>query len=51
MSCYVQMRGLFTSVEQASFEVQRFPGWFASAFLSSAEGPEVFSSLGDDIGK
>lgn len=38
-------------MERASFEVQRFPSRFASAFLSSAECPEVFSSLGGNISK
>lgn len=38
-------------MEGASFEVQRFPSRFAYALLSSAQGPEVFSSLGGDISK
>lgn len=51
MSHYMHVWKLFTSVERASFEVQRFPSRFANAFLSGAECPEVLSSLGGDIGK
>lgn len=47
----LRLRGILTSVERAASEVQRLSSWFASAFLSSAEGPEVFGSLGGDICK
>lgn len=36
-------------MEWASLEVQRFPRWFADALFSSAQRPEVFSSLGSDV--
>lgn len=42
---------LLTSMEWASLEVQRFPCRFADALLSSAQRPEVFSSLGSDVRK
>lgn len=48
---HVCVKSLFTSVEGASFEVQRFSCWFAGALLSSAQCPEVFSSLGSDVGE
>lgn len=41
----------FTSVERASFEMQRFPGGFAGPFLPGAECAEVFSSLGSNVSK
>lgn len=43
--------GLLTSMKRASLEVQRFSCWFADALFSSAQCPEVFSSLGSDVCK
>lgn len=46
-----KLRRLFTSMKRASFEVQWFPSRFASALFSSAQSPEVFSSLWGYVSK